>query len=512
MISIYLETDACVRSDTAPTFDHPSPGKSPKPSTKPFHKRGRPSIDKSKVSKPFPILTYDERELFDVMASGSVQERERRIPKAAERKVKINTSQLIEPKPQPKPKVSAHKPSQSWYTPTKLQSPPKGSLQRSVSNATPRTTASKGDVARTNLAKELRSHARAKSDTRRDCVGPAKRHVDKQSITHLNSPWLDSTDAPGDGGVPRRPLRSATGNSYESDDTVVEHGSLAVLDAVREKPALSKPVEDTLRPTVKLVSKPLPDLPVINSLSSRWSASTGSVYSDGDPFSYDRVLGMFPEPPKGVPSAAYYGDWENSALSTPAVFMSYSNSSSGSMETIVPISTLDPPSVKPLTLKSVPKPKVATVVHQNPRASCSFSKIQDSIAVHRARACPKASVKGSIHTPSIRTAGPAPTLRRRSLSLSSANRINPPNRVANIEALVWPHLRQTPEDIERIERARLERYKQYQSEQEKQQDLEQFEMEFGFNPHYKGKKIYERVVDPNGFELIRPEKKQRRWL
>ena len=510
MISTYLETDACVCSDTALTSNHPSPGKSPKSSTKPFHKRGRPSIDKSKVSKPFPILTYDERELFDAMASGSVQERERRIPKAAERKVKINTPQLIETKPQHKPKVSAHKPSKSWYTPTKPQPPPKGSLQRSVSNATPRTTPSKADVARTNSTKELRSHARVKSDTRKNCVGTAKRHVDKQSITHLDSPWLDSINAPGEGGVPRRPLRSATGNSYRSDDTVVEHGTSAVWDAVGS--ALAKPVEDTVRPTVKLVSKPLPELPVINSLSSRWSASTGSVYSDGDPFSYDRVLGMFPEPPKGVPSAAYYGDWENSALSTPAVFMSRSNSSSSSVETIVPISTVDLPSVKPLTLKLAPKPKVATVVHQNPRASCSFSQIQDSIAVHRARVCPKASMKGSIHTSSIRTAGPAPTLRRRSLSLSSPDRTNPPNRVANIEALVWPHLRQTPEDIERIERARLERYRQYQSEQAKQQELEQFEMEFGFNPYYKGKKLYERLVDPNGFELIRPEKKQRRWL
>lgn len=481
-----------------------------KTSTKPFHRHARPSIDKSQVSKPFPILTYDERELFDVIASGSVQTKERRVPKAAEKKVKIDAPELIESTPPRKPKVPVDTPSRSWYKPATVQSPPKGGLQRSASTATPRTTPYKVNVGRTNSTKEFRSHARAESKTRRDDVETTKRRIDKGSISHPDCPWIDSSNAPNKYGTQHRPVRSATRSSYESDETAVEDGPPTGADVAKKLPTLAKPVEDTLRPTVKLVSKPLPDLPVIDSFSSRWSASTGSVYSDGGPFSYDQVLNMFPEPPQDMPNAAHFDDWENSALSTPPVFMSCSNSSSGSVATIVPIANPDPPTVKPLTLKAVPKPKVATVVYQNPRASCSFSHLPDSVAVHRARACPQAPRKGNIYN--LRTASPALTLRRRSSSFSSANSKNPPTRIANIEALVWPHLRQTPEEVERIERERLERHREYELEQEKEQELRQFETEFGFNPGYKGKKLYQREVDPNGFELIRPEKKQRKWL
>ncbi|KAF9793470.1 hypothetical protein BJ322DRAFT_130884 [Thelephora terrestris] len=501
-------------SDTMSNPNHPFPSptaKPPKTSTRPFHRRARPSIDKSQVSKPFPILTYDEKELFDVIASGSMETRERRIPKVAEKKVNVNPPESIESTPQRKPKVPADTPSRSWYTPAIVQSSPKGGLHRSASTATPRTAPYKVDVGRTNSTKESRSRGRAESKTQRDEIETAKRPIDKQSISHPDCPWIDPSNAPNSYGTQHRPVRSATMGSCESDETAVEDRAPTGANVLKKRPTLAKPVEDTLRPTVKLVSKPLPDLPVTDSVSSRWSTSTGSVYSDDRPFSYDHVLGMFPRPPEIILNVADSDDWEHPALSTPPVFMSRSNSSSSSVATVVPVTTPDPPTVKPLTLKAVPKPKVATVVYQNPRASCSFSQLPDSIAVHRARACPQASVKGSIHA-SVRTVSPAPTLRRRLSSFSSSNSKTPPNRIANIEALVWPHLRQTPKEIERIESERLERYRQYELEQEKEQELRQFETEFGINPWYQGKKSYEREVDPNGFELIRPEKKPRKWL
>lgn len=114
-----------------------------------------------------------------------------------------------------------------------------------------------------------------------------------------------------------------------------------------------------------------------------------------------------------------------------------------------------------------------------------------------------------MHTSSIRTTGTAPTLRRRSSSLSSPQSQNPPRRVANIEALVRPHIPQTSG----IKRERLERESKWQMEERKEQELKLSEMELGYNPWYKGKKRYQREVDPNGFELFRPEKeKQRKWL
>jgi len=121
-------------------------------------------------------------------------------------------------------------------------------------------------------------------------------------------------------------------------------------------------------------------------------------------------------------------------------------------------------------------------------------------------------MKGSIHTPPGRTTGAAPAPRRRSSSLTPSQSQSPPKRVANLEALLWPHRRQTAEDIERIERERLERERKYQIEEQERQERELFHTEFGFNPGYKGKRIYQREVDPNGFELIKDGKKKRKWL
>jgi hypothetical protein len=162
-------------------------------------------------------------------------------------------------------------------------------------------------------------------------------------------------------------------------------------------------------------------------------------------------------------------------------------------------------------LKEAPKPKVATIVHQNPRSSHSFSKVQDSIAVQRRRAHLKGPSKGNtpLKTP-IRTAGPPS--RRRSSSFTSSNCKNKPDRIVNIEALVFPHLHQVPGELERIQKARAVREMQYDLEEQKERELKQFEMEFGINPHYKGKKSYEREVNPNGFALIKPEKRQKKWF
>jgi hypothetical protein len=435
MIPGYPGTDVrvCCR-DMTPISNHASPISIGKSFTK-SHKRGRSSIDKRDVSKPFPILAYDERELFDAMASGHLEARERRVPKAAEKKVKIIAPKLIEPSPQPKLKVSTDPTSRSWYTSAKVEPPSKGAPQRSASGAVPRSARSKVDVGRANSTKEINNH------------GPT---------------------------------------------------------------SLVKSAEDTLRPTVWLISKPLPDLPVIDSVSSRWSASTGSNYSCSDRLSLP-FLDKFPAPPNDSSNTARPDDWENSnSFSTPPVLMSYQNTSYSPVTTILATVAPGPPALKPLMLKTVPKPKVATVVHQNPHTSSSFSQVQDSIVIQRSRAHPKVLTKDNIHTSSIRTAGPAS--RGRSSSFGSSNRRNPPGQIVNIEALVWPHLLQTPEELERIERARQERYRQYDLEQEKKRELEQFGRDFGLNPWYKGKKSYERDVDSNGFELIIPKKKQRRWL
>lgn len=369
------------------------------------------------------------------MASGSIQARERRVPKVAEKKVKIVDPEPIDSSPRREPKVSADPSSQSWYTPVKIQSPSKSTLQRSVPNVTPRSAPSKADIGKTSSTKT---------------------------------------------------------NEF----------------SLRGPMSLAKSAEDTLQPTARLVSKPLPALPIFESRSSRWTTSTGSIYSS-DTLS---VLNLFPNPPEDTPNALRSGDWEIvNPVSISPVLMSCPNTSSSSVATILARTAPDPPTLKHLILKAVPKPKIATVVHQNPRASCSFSQIQDSIIIQRGRANPKVPAKDNIQTSSIRKVGPA--LRRRSSSFGSFNRGNPLNRIVNIEALVWPHLRETPEVLERIERARMERDRQYELEQEKERELKQFEMEFGFNPYYKGRKMYEREMDTNGFELIKPDKsKQRKWL
>ena len=490
--SIYLRADVCVSRDCASTANHNSSTpttKPPKTSIKPSHRRRRPSIDKTQVSKPFPILTHGDRDLFDVIASGDVQTRVRGIPKAAEKKVKINAPELTKSSPQPKPKVPADAPPQSWYTP--VQSSTKGALQRSVSNATPRTTPSKVDAERTNSAKELRSHPRTGSETRRDGVEPKKRYVHKHSISHPDCPWVESKDDPyahAEYLSQYQPVRSATRGSYESDETVVEDGSPTRADAKKEGEDLPlvKSVQDTLRPTVRLISKPLPDLPTFDSLSSRWSASTGSVYSSDDPFQYDKILNMFPEPPKDIPDMSHLDDWENSnSLSTPPVFMSWPNSSSSSVATITPTVTPDPFPVKPLTLKAVQKPKVANVVHQAPRASYSYTQLQDSLAIRGGRPYPQPSVKGSIHT-SIQTTGTARTLRRRSSSVTPTRSRPQRQKAVNLQALLFPWRIQTPEETREIERASRQSKEEYERMKEEERKALEFARDFGLNLNHKG--------------------------
>lgn len=520
MTSIHPRTDVCACRDP-PTSNHISSISTTKPSktsTKPSHRRARPSIDKSQVSGPVPILAGDERDLYDVMASSNVQVRTKGVPKVAEKKVKINALEPTRSSPQPRPRVFTDD-SRSWYTPVPVQPLVEGPLQRSIPNSTPRTIPFKANVGGVNPIKELKGRSRPELETRRTGVEPTKRHFHNRSITHPEYHRVEST---GDQTIRRghrgqqHPVRSETRGSSESDKTAVEDEAPARRNTKKEEGAtpLVKTAQETPRPTVKLVSKPLPDPPAFDSVSSRWTTSTGSVYSDGDSFSYDKVLSLFPEPPKVVPNLAGFNDWEDfNSLSTPPIFMSRSNSSSSSVATITPMAVPDSP-VKPLMLKAVPKPKVATIVHQIPRASHSFSQLQDSIVIRNGRAYyPQASTKNNIPTPSARTAGTTSTLRRRSSSFTSSHNRKPSNRIANLEALVFPHRRQTPEDIDRIERERLERERKYEIEEQKEQELKQFEMEFGYNPLYKGKKRYQREMDPNGFELIRPGKeKQRKWL
>lgn len=159
-------------------------------------------------------------------------------------------------------------------------------------------------------------------------------------------------------------------------------------------------------------------------------------------------------------------------------------------------------------LKAVPKPKVATLVYQYPRASHSFSRVQDSIAVQRGRAHPKTSKEGNIHTSSIRTAGSASRGRTSSPGSSSRAELAP---AMNIEALVFPRLRGDPEQLERFDRARLERARVYELEQEEELRLKLSDIEMGYNPFYKGRKQHEREV-AHGFELIKPDKKPWKWF
>jgi len=141
---------------------------------------------------------------------------------------------------------------------------------------------------------------------------------------------------------------------------------------------LAKSVNDTLHPTVRLVQKPLSDLQVIDSPSSKWSASTGSIYSDYDTFS---LLDSFPSPPSDTANAVRSEDWENSnSLSIPPVFMSCSNTSSDSVATVLATTT---PALEP-----------------DKHSSCSFRQAQDSLVILRGRLHPKAPVKGDTSTSS----------------------------------------------------------------------------------------------------------------
>ena len=443
-----------------------------------------------------------------MIASGSVQTRARRIPKVAEKKVKIDESKPVKSSPQPKPKV-ANVSSQSWYTPAPVQPPATGALQRSVSDVTPQTFPSKVDVGRSNSAKEARNHLRTGSETRRDGVEPTKRHVRKHLITHTDCPWVESNGDPhphaGYMAHHQQPIRSATMGSYESDETAVEGETTARVDAKEDGWAPAKDVQDTLRPTVRLVSKPLPDPPTFDSLSSRWSQSTGSVYSDGSPFRYDKILDLFPEPPKDKPDADYPSDWENSnSLSTPPVFMSCSNHSSSSVVTVTPEATLDPPTVRPLKLKVVPEPKATALVHLTPRASRSFAQVQDSLVILRGRGRPQPPTKGSIHT-SIRTTGTASNLRRRSSSVTHSHSRSQPERrsnPANDRALGEPSQRQISEEIKGYERREGTCEANFQAGQ----DANTFyPPEFGYKLNYRGEKRLLR-----GLESDRPDKVKRR--
>jgi hypothetical protein len=284
------------------------------------------------------------------------------------------------------------------------------------------------------------------------------------------------------------------------------------VDAEKEEETtpLVKSSQEILHSTVRLVSKLPLDLPTFDSVASRWSASTGSAFDDNDWFSYEKVLNMFPEPPEGMPNLDRSNDWENSnSLSNPPFSMSFPNTSSSSVATITPTAASDPP-VNPLMLKAVPNPRIVAAVHQALRAGCAYTQPQGSIVIRNRRAYPRGLVKGSIHTSSIRTTGAASALRRRSSSFTSSQSQSPPKRIANLEALVWPWRHQTPEDIERIERERLEREREYQIEQQRERELKQFEMDFGYNPRYRGKRMYQREVDPSGLELVRLKKERRK--
>jgi len=345
-----------------------------------------------------------------------------------------------------------------------------------------------------------------RANSRRDGVEPTKLRVPERLIIHPDCPLVESTNNPiAHHGFPaqHRPVRSATGSSCESEKTAVEDGAPTRPDAGKEEEAtpLAKSVEGTLRPTVRLVSKPLPDLPTSGSVASRWSTSTGSVYSDDDSF-YSKVLKMFPEPPEGVSNLDHFNNRENSSsLSTSPAFASCSNTSSSSIATITPTAAQDS-SARPLMLEVVPKLEVATVVNQIPRASCSYTQLQDSVVTRSGCAYSYGSTKDSIQTSSIGTTGAGSTLRRRPSSLTPSQSQTPPRRIRNIEALVWPYRHQTAEDIERIEREQLERDRKYQIEQEKEQERKLFETEFGYNPWYKGKKMYEQEAYPDKFESI----------
>ena len=256
--------------------------------------------------------------------------------------------------------------------------------------------------------------------------------------------------------------------------------------------SLAKAAEDTLHPTVLLVRKPLPKLPDSESLSSRWSASTGSVYSDSDDsFS---ALHLFPSPPFDTQAEVSPDHWENShSLPTTPLYTSFLNTSSDSVGTILARTTPNPP-----TLKVVPRPKNVDYVHQHPHTSCSFSQVQDSIVIHRGRVCPKAPTEDDIIAPSIRNTCLA--------SQGESSSFSSPDYEAEVAALVHPGI--SAEELEKIRRARAERDKQWDLEQQRLQEMK----EFGYKIYFDGEKLYDPRAVPTGFEPAKPQKRGWNWF
>jgi len=433
---IYPRANACAYRDT-PTSNYASSASTTKPlkTIRLFHRR-KQSIQKSQVSNPFHIRDNNDGDVFDVIASGGFRAGARKVPKAAEKAVKIDAPRLVKPSPQPKP---TNTPSQSWYTPAPAHPP-----QLSISNATPRTIPRKVNVTGVNLTKPSTNRGVTKSEGQRDGIELVKRHVLKNSITHPKCPWIEPTNNPiANNGCPPQhlPVRSVVKGTRRSN-------KMAIKDEAPTRTAINK-ATPLVKP-INRVSKPLPELPPPDPITSRWSMSTDSVYSDNGSFSYD----LFPRPPRDMPNLVCFKDWENSnSLLVPTVLMPQPNASSSSVATITPTAVPNF-SVKPLTLKKASKPKVATVVHQTPRASYSCTQLQHPAVTWNDRAYPCGSMNHSIH-PFIQTTGAAPS----------------------------------------------------------QREPERSEMDSGYNPPYKGEKVGRRVVDPNGFELIKPEMGgQRKWL
>lgn len=242
--------------------------------------------------------------------------------------------------------------------------------------------------------------------------------------------------------------------------TVVGSGKLARIDAKEEgwTAAMDKSVQCPSRPT----TRPAPES--FDTVSSRWSASTDSVYGDDEPFQLDKLLDMFPVPPKDIPNVAGFDDRGNpDSLSTApvfaSVFASHPNPSSSSVATITP---------QPLP------PKAAVVVGKTSGGNRPFAQVKDSIVVRRARIHLKAPMKDSSRTSSQVTSitsaperGPVAAAPPRSLK-----RLNMP---PNIRDLIFPRLIQIAEDLEFEEQSRVRLEEMYEEEQRP----EDFPDEFG---------------------------------
>lgn len=454
-------------------------------STKPLHRGGRPSIDKTQVSKPFAILAHDDKELFEVITSGSLQTRAQRTPKVADKKVRINAPKPVESYLQPEPKVIDATP-RSWYTPVPPQSPTEGTLQRAASDPSPQTTPSKTDIRRSQRTREFKGHLRVESEPRRDGVEATKRRVEKHTITYPDCPWIGSDDAPYGYLVQHKPVRSATGGSCGSEKTAVDDETIPHVGfKMGGWIGMDKPADQTINPTVRLISKPLPEPPSFDAASSRSSASTGSVYSDGDQFPLDKLLNMFPVPPKDPSNVARLRDRKvSNPLPTLPVSALPPNPSSNSVATVTP---------RPLPLKTAPKPKAAAVVHQSPRARRSFprpgavpttkgtttrqtprtnrpfARVKDSLAVKRGRARSKASVKGNTHTSKL-VASLTPASRRGPAAAGPPRSQKRFNKPVGFLDLLFPHRFMTAQDFKLEEEARV-KYEEMREEDQRREDF-----------------------------------------